>query len=110
LEDRVEEAAVPRVWAHNFSVSLDGFVTAAGPSMVDDITPPHLRPPRGRIRHHQPRAADCMQNGPFGEREVIKAALRQPIQNGGYVRGYQDSSAPLATPTTGEQVGGHAVC
>ena len=38
LEDRVEEAGVPRVWAHNFSVSLDGFVTAAGPTMVDDIT------------------------------------------------------------------------
>jgi len=37
LEDRVEEAAVPRVWAHNFSVSLDGFVTA-GPGLVDDIT------------------------------------------------------------------------
>jgi dihydrofolate reductase len=42
--------------------------------------PPQLHPPLGRsIRRHQPRAADCTQNGPFGKCEMITAALRPPV-------------------------------
>jgi RibD C-terminal domain len=49
--------------------------------------PPRLHPPLGPgIRHRQPRVADCTQNGPFGMREMITAALRPPVQNGGLAR------------------------
>jgi hypothetical protein len=33
-----------------------------------------------------------------------------PAQSGGSARGYRELSAPLAIPTTAEQVGGQAVC